>query len=79
MAAKPKARASAPNYQKQILQLRAQLSQLEGRFERTTVELTAALNRNVRAHETIKVLSGLLAEADAQVITRRQLDDEIPF
>ncbi|MER8427784.1 hypothetical protein [Mesorhizobium sp. M1403] len=70
---------AVPAYQKQILQLQSEVERLETRLSQYYQELTAALNRNVRAHETIRVLSGLLTEADAQVIARRQLDDDIPF
>ncbi|MER9870259.1 hypothetical protein NKJ35_24330 [Mesorhizobium sp. M0136] len=66
-------------YQKRILQLQSEVERLETRLSQYYQELTAALNRNVRAHETIRVLSGLLTEADAQVIARRQLDDDIPL
>ncbi|MER8556100.1 hypothetical protein NKH37_28770 [Mesorhizobium sp. M1217] len=68
-----------PFYQKQIMQLQSQVSFLEGRCQQYDRELTAALDRSVRLQETIKVMSGLLTELDAQSLTRRQLDDELPF
>ncbi|MBZ9822307.1 hypothetical protein [Mesorhizobium sp. CA4] len=80
MAAKPNARSLAASQQKQIDALKARITFLHGEHEQTHRELEAALDRNVRLQETVRVLSGLLTDADAELITRRQRDGEnIPF
>ncbi|MDX8513579.1 hypothetical protein [Mesorhizobium captivum] len=70
---------SAASQERTIAHLKARITFLHGEHEKTHRELEAALARNVRAHETIRVLSGLLTEADAEVTTRRQIDGEITF
>jgi tRNA C32,U32 (ribose-2'-O)-methylase TrmJ len=74
-----KTQTTAASQQRTIDALKARITFLHGEHEKTHRELEAALARNVRAHETIRVLSGLLTEADAEVTTRRQLNGEIPF
>lgn len=72
-------KTQAASHQRQIDQLKARITFLHGEHDKTHRELDAALARNVRLQETIRVLSGLLTEADTEVTTRRQLDGELPF
>ncbi|MBZ9852837.1 hypothetical protein LB566_03445 [Mesorhizobium sp. CA13] len=65
--------------QKKLLVLQSEVSRLNNRLAQYDRELTAALNRVERAHETIKVMSVLLTDFDEREATRRQLDDAIPF
>ncbi|RWD71615.1 hypothetical protein [Mesorhizobium sp.] len=76
MATKAKTRSAAASQQKQIHALKARITFLHGEHEQTHRELEAALDRCVRLQETVRVLSGLLTEADAEVISRRQRDGE---
>jgi len=76
VAANPNTRSVAASQQKQIDALKARIAFLHGEHQQTHRELEAALERNVRLQETIRVLSGLLTEADGELTTRRQLDGE---
>jgi len=76
MAANRNTRSVAASQQKQIDALKTRITFLHGEHQQTHRELEAALERNVRLQETIRVLSGLLNEADGELTTRRQLDGE---
>lgn len=77
-AAKAVAGASTAAQERTISALKARITFLHGEHEQTHRELEAALERNVRLQETVRVLSGLLTEADAEVTARRQRDGENP-